>query len=122
MAAVTPGSHSAPASTVIVLTTVPADRDGVAIGRQLVEEGLAACVSVLPPMVSVYRWQGEVHQDMERQLVIKTRAERVEALMARLTTLHPYDVPECLVLPVAGGSDAYLAWVRDSVAPLDPRP
>lgn len=115
-----PGPSSAAAApaahTVIVLTTVPADHDGVAIGRQLVEEGLAACVNVLPPMVSVYRWQGEIHQDTERQLVIKTRAERVEALTTRLKALHPYEIPECLVLPVVGGSDAYLTWLRESVA------
>ena len=71
---------STPTSTVIVLTTMPADPgegklDAIALGRTLVEEGLAACVNVLPPMESVYRWQGSVHQDAERQLVIKTRAE-----------------------------------------------
>jgi periplasmic divalent cation tolerance protein len=107
-------------STVIVLTTTPVDSsegkfDAVALGRTLVEEGLAACVNVLPPMESVYRWLGSVHQDAERQLVIKTRAERVEALYGRLKTLHPYEVPEFLVLPVSAGSPGYLDWVRDSV-------
>ena len=87
---------STPTSTVIVLTTMPADPgegklDAIALGRTLVEEGLAACVNVLPPMESVYRWQGSVHQDAERQLVIKTRAERLDALYGRLRTLHPYD-------------------------------
>ena len=68
-------------------------------------------------MVSVYRWQGDLQRDMERQLVIKTRTERVDALIARLKSLHPYDVPECLVLPAIGGSSAYLDWVHDSVIP-----
>jgi periplasmic divalent cation tolerance protein len=107
-------------ATVIVMTTMPADPgdgrlDAVALGRMLVEEGLAACVNVLPPMVSVYRWQGSVHQDAERQLVIKTRAERIDALRGRLATLHPYDVPEFLVLPVSAGSPSYLDWVKESV-------
>jgi periplasmic divalent cation tolerance protein len=107
-------------STVIVLTTMPADSaegriDAVTLGRTLVEEGLAACVNVLPPMESVYRWQGSVHQDAERQLVIKTRAERLDALQARLKMLHPYEVPEFLVLPVSAGSPSYLEWVKGSV-------
>ena len=107
-------------STVIVLTTMPMDAgagklDATALGRTLVEEGLAACVNVLPPMESVYRWQGSVHQDAERQLVIKTRAERLDALQARVKMLHPYEVPEFLVLPVSAGSPSYLDWVKDSV-------
>ena len=112
---------AASTSTVIVLTTVPVDPgdgklDAIAFGRTLVEEGLAACVNVLPPMESVYRWLGSVHQDAERQLVIKTRAERVDALYGRLKTLHPYEVPEFLVLPVSAGSPSYLDWVRSSVS------
>jgi periplasmic divalent cation tolerance protein len=63
-------------------------------------------------MTSVYRWQGEMQRDTERQLVIKTTRPRLDALEARLHDLHPYDLPECLVLPVDGGSPAYLAWVR----------
>ena len=107
-------------SAVIVLTTMPADPgegklDAIALGRTLVEEGLAACVYVMPSMESVYRWQGSVHQDAERQLVIKTQAERLDALYGRLRTLHPYDVPEFLVLPVSTGSPSYLEWVKDSV-------
>jgi periplasmic divalent cation tolerance protein len=107
-------------STVIVLTTMPADPadgkiDAAALARTLVEEGLAACVNVLAPMKSVYRWKGSVQQDAECQLVIKTRAERLDALSGRLSTLHPYEVPEFLVLPVGAGSASYLEWVRDSV-------
>ena len=114
-------SDATSTSTVIVLTTMPADPgegriDAITLGRTLVEEGLAACVNVLPPMESVYRWQGSVHQDAERQLVIKTRAERVDALRGRLATLHPYEVPEFLVLPVSAGSPSYLDWVKGSVA------
>ena len=99
----------------IVLTTLGADADAAALARTLVEEGLAACVNVLPPMTSVYRWRGAVEQDREQQLIIKTTAARVGDLEARLKSLHPYELPEFLILPAAGGSSAYLAWVRDSV-------
>jgi periplasmic divalent cation tolerance protein len=101
-------------SFVIVLTTFPADQDPASLARALVNERLAACVNVLAPMTSVYRWQGRVEHATEHQLIIKTTATRVEAVKARLADLHPYDVPECLVIPIAGGSEAYLQWLQDN--------
>jgi periplasmic divalent cation tolerance protein len=101
---------------VLVLTTLPVEADAVGFATTLVEERLAACVNVKGAMVSVYRWKDAVAQDEERQIVIKTTARRLEDLWVRLRQLHPYDVPEFVVLPVAEGSDAYLAWVRDSTA------
>ena len=101
---------------VIVLTTLGLDTDAAALARTLVEERLAACVNVLPPMISIYRWKDAVAQDREQQLIIKTAAERVPALEARLRTLHPYEVPEFLVIPLAGGSHAYLTWLREAVS------
>ena len=97
----------------IVLTTLAAEADAAALARTLVEERLAACVNVLPEMTSVYRWKGDIEQDRERQLVIKTSAGRIEALRARLRELHPYELPEFLVLN-AQGSEAYLAWIAES--------
>ncbi|MBI2828634.1 MAG: divalent-cation tolerance protein CutA [Acidobacteria bacterium] len=105
------------AAAVIVLTTLAADVDAGALARTLVAERLAACVNILPVMTSVYRWQGRVEEERERQLVIKTAADLVSALAARLGELHPYEVPEFLVLRVSEGSDAYLRWLRDSVGP-----
>jgi periplasmic divalent cation tolerance protein len=103
-----------PVSTVsIVLTTLGADADALAIARTLIEERLAACVNILPPMTSIYRWQGKVEQDREQQLVIKTASDRVADLQTRLRQLHPYELPEFLVLD-ATGSEAYLAWVGES--------
>ncbi len=103
-----------PASTVsIVLTTLGADADAASIARTLIDERLAACVNILPLMTSVYRWQGKVEQDREQQIVIKTASDRVTALQARLRQLHPYELPEFLVIEAAG-SDAYLAWVGES--------
>ena len=96
----------------IVLTTLPASADAAALARTLVAERLAACVNVFPVMQSVYRWQGEVQQDDECQLVIKTWRDRLASLEVRLRSLHPYDVPELLVLEAAGGSSAYLEWLQ----------
>jgi periplasmic divalent cation tolerance protein len=101
---------------VIVLTTVRVTSDWRTLASSLVNEGLAACVNVLGEMDSVYRWQGEVEVDRERQIVIKTTAGRVSALEARLRVLHDYELPEFIVLPLAGGGESYLQWVRDSVA------
>jgi len=109
-------AQTQPSSVSIVLTTLGADADAAAIARTLVEERLAACVNILPVMTSVYRWKGQVEHDREQQIVMKTTADRVAALQARLRQLHPYELPEFLVLN-AGGSDAYLAWVGESVAP-----
>jgi len=100
---------------VIVLTTIGAAADADAFAAQLVEERLAACVSVLPPMVSHYRWQGAIERDDERLVLIKTTASRVQAIEARFDDLHPYDTPELLVLPVAGGGAAYLEWLVSSL-------
>ena len=109
-------SSSPDLKAVVVLTTLAADVDASALARTLVAERLAACVNVLPAMASVYRWQGRVEEAREQQLVIKTAADRVPALAARLGELHPYELPEFLVLSVAEGSDAYLRWIRQSVS------
>ena len=99
---------------VVVLTTLPVEGNVEEFASQLVEEKLAACVNILPAMRSVYRWKGAVEGADERQLVIKTTRARLSALEARIRKLHPYDVPEFLVLPVDAGSADYLSWLSDS--------
>jgi periplasmic divalent cation tolerance protein len=106
-------------SLVIVLTTLPADADAAALARQLIGERLAACVNALPVMTSIYRWEGAVQEESERQLVIKTSAARLEALQERLHALHPYQVPEFIVVPTAGASSRYAQWVDDAVSSED---
>jgi len=97
----------------------PADRDPAPFALAIVDARLAACVNVLGEMQSTYRWAGQVETATERQLVIKTVAERVPALEARLRALHPYEVPEFLVIPTAGGSDGYVAWLREMTGQQD---
>jgi periplasmic divalent cation tolerance protein len=99
---------------VIVLTTFPADQDADGFGHTLVSERLAACVNVLPPMRSIYTWKGAVETADERQVVIKTTGARLGDLENRVKQLHPYEVPEFIVLPIVEGSHAYLAWLSDS--------
>lgn len=98
---------------VVILTTLPVDADAEAFARTLVDERLAACVNLLPPMASIYRWDGRVQQDAERQVVIKTSRARAAALRARVGELHPYEVPEFIVVSIADGSDAYLRWMGE---------
>ena len=99
---------------VIVLTTWPAARDADELARTLVGERLAACVNLLGEMRSTYRWKDAVEVEAERQLIIKTTSRQLRALQQRLSALHPYDLPEFLVLPIAGASEAYLEWLQAS--------
>ena len=99
---------------IIVLTTYPIDTDADSLAATLVEERLAACVNILPPMRSVYRWKDAIERADERQIVIKTTKARLTALEARIRTLHPYDVPEFVVLPIESGSAAYLSWLAEN--------
>jgi len=86
------------------------------IAHVLVEEGLAACVNLGAPMLSIYSWKGEIEGADEIPLWIKTTAGRQADLIAALTRLHPYEVPEILVVPVSDGHPAYLQWVREQTA------
>jgi periplasmic divalent cation tolerance protein len=102
---------------VIILTTFPADKDPAPLAKALVEEKLAACVNILPVMTSIYTWKGVTEQANEKQLVIKTTRNRVDEIATRLRALHPYDVPEFLVIPILDGSRDYLSWVVESTTP-----
>lgn len=102
---------------VLVLTTWPADAPLESVADSLVRAGLVACVAILPLQQSVYRWEGEVQQAGEQQLLLKTTTRRLAELEAAVHAVHPYDVPEWLVLPVTAASAAYGAWVRSSCTP-----
>jgi periplasmic divalent cation tolerance protein len=95
----------------VVLVTAPSPEKAAELARALVAERLAACGNVVPGVRSIYRWEGEVHDDAEALLILKTTRGRFEALRDRVLALHPYDVPEVLALPVEAGSEGYLAWI-----------
>lgn len=103
------------ADCVIVLVTIPADTEAEAFAHDLISTGVAACVNLLAPMQSVYRWEGEIETETERQVLIKTTSAAVPALWQRVRDLHSYDVPEFLVLPIIDGNEAYLKWIRTNV-------
>jgi periplasmic divalent cation tolerance protein len=104
-------------TAVVVLVTAPSADSAAEIARALVEEGLAACGNVIPGIRSIYRWEGEIHDDAEAMLVLKTERRLVDALKKRLPTIHPYQVPELLVLPVEDGLGPYLEWLAASLRP-----
>ena len=99
----------------IALTTLANREQGERLAGTLVEERLAACVNVLGPLASIYRWEGKVARDEEVLLFIKTTAAGVAPLHARVLELHPYDTPEFLAFEVGAGAPGYLRWVADSV-------
>jgi periplasmic divalent cation tolerance protein len=102
---------------VVVLTTLPAEADASTLARALVDARLAACVNILPPMTSVYRWRDGIEEDAERQIVIKTTRHRLPDVWERLRQLHPYDVPEFVALQVVDGNETYLRWIGESTRP-----
>ena len=98
-----------------VRIAVPTPDEADRIAGLLVEEGLAACVQVVPGVTSVYRWEGQVERAAELLLLAKTTVDRFDRLVARVTELHSYDTPEVLAVPVARASEGYAVWLRESV-------
>ena len=99
----------------IVLTTCGNAADAERIARELLERRLAACVNILPGVRSLYRWKGAVEDDAEWLLLVKTTEGALEGLKAAFREVHPYDVPELVVLPIEDGSAAYLGWLGEQV-------
>ena len=98
-----------------VQTTVPSEADGERIAAHLVDHRLAACVQVVGPIRSTYRWQGRVEEAEEWLLLAKTTAALYPTVASAIGALHPYDEPEVIALPVVAGSPGYLDWVAASV-------
>ena len=99
----------------IVLSTCGERETAERIAHRLVEQRLAACVNILPGVQSVYRWQGAVESESEVLMLIKTKASLIPQVQSAITSLHSYEVPEFLVLPISGGSDSYMAWLEASL-------
>jgi periplasmic divalent cation tolerance protein len=98
---------------VVVLCTVPDEEVGASLARTIVGKRLAACVNLVPGLRSIYSWKGEIQDDGEVLLVMKTRESLFGELRERITSLHPYDVPEIVALPAADCHGPYLDWVHD---------
>lgn len=104
-----------PNQHLIVLCTVPDREAADSLAQALVDEGLAACVNIVPNITSVYRWQKQVESDDELLLVIKTSARAYGRLEGRITDLHPYELPEIIAVPIQAGLHGYLSWIDESV-------
>ena len=100
---------------VLVLTTTGNEAEARKIAHELIERQLAACVNIVPRIQSVYRWEGKVETAEEYLLVIKTTKSRSAEVQAAIRELHSYDLPECIVISLEGGSAEYLKWIEDSV-------
>lgn len=102
----------------IVLVTCGSIREARRIASSVVEKRLAACVNIVPgPVQSIYRWKGKVERAREILMVIKTSVKRLAELEKEIVSLHSYDVPEFIAVPISSGSRKYLAWVNESVKP-----
>jgi len=103
--------------TLLVLTNAPDRPTAERIARHLIEARVAACVNILAPCRSVYRWQGKVEEADEVPLLVKTRADRYPEVEQAIRAQHPYEVPEIVALDITGGLPAYLEWVAGESAP-----
>ena len=106
--------------TAVVYATFPSLAEAERIGGDLVDLGLAACVNIMPGMVSIYVWEGARHRDGEVAMIAKTRASLAPAVVEAVRARHPYANPALLVLPVSGGSDAFLGWIAAQTATAPP--
>lgn len=100
----------------IVLTTAGSREEAEKIASALVERRLAACVNIVGPIQSIYRWQGKVESAAEHLLIVKTTAPMLDAVAGAIRELHSYELPECIQLPIESGTAEYLRWIDESVA------
>lgn len=111
----TPSAGGPQPAAFVVLVTVPSNDEGRDLAHFLIDARLAACVSIVPGLTSIYRWEGKVDENAEALLIIKTTPDRYHALEEAIRRQHRYDVPEILAVPVIAGLDAYLKWLVSSV-------
>ena len=102
---------------IVILSTCESEADARRLASHLVERRLAACVNLLPGATSVYRWKGAVETASEWMLIIKSQRRLVAAIEEEFKTVHPYEVPELIVVPIVAGSEPYLAWLRGELRP-----
>ncbi|MFN2349800.1 MAG: divalent-cation tolerance protein CutA [Thioalkalivibrio sp.] len=112
----TKASGQGETGTLLVFTTLPDQESAANIASALVERRLAACVNILPAGTSIYEWQGEIHQDTEHVLIIKSSEACFSQLQGTLRELHPYDLPEIVAVPISHGLPDYINWIKESTS------
>jgi periplasmic divalent cation tolerance protein len=103
---------------VVVLITTASDEEAQKIGRLLVEEGFVACANIIPAVRSIFRWEGQVTEEQETLLILKSVSEGFDSLAAKVKAHHSYDVPEIIALPIQTGSEPYMEWIREMSRPV----
>ena len=98
---------------IVVFVTASTEEEATRICRAVVEEGLVACANIIPHIRSIYLWKGEICDEGEVLIIMKTRKERWKAIEKRVQELHSYEVPEVIALPIVEGSDTYLNWIKE---------
>jgi len=100
--------------SIVVLVSCGSEEEATKIANSLVKEGLAACVNIISPVRSIYRWEGKIWDEKEWVLIIKTQKKRFEELQKKVKSLHSYSVPEVIALPIVEGSAPYLKWLEET--------
>jgi len=99
--------------SLVVFVTCGSEEEGLKIAHALIEEKLAACVNIVSPIRSIYRWEGKIWDEKEWLLIIKTQTARFEDVEKRVKSLHSYSLPEIVALPIINGSSSYLNWLKE---------
>jgi periplasmic divalent cation tolerance protein len=99
---------------IVVLVTCGSEEESIRIAHVLVEDHLAACVNLVSPIRSIYRWEGKIWDEKEWLLIIKTQGKKFDELKTRVKSLHSYAVPEIISLPIVEGSSSYLTWIGEN--------
>ncbi len=105
--------------TCVVMITCGSEDEAHRIGRELVEERLTACASVEGPIESIYWWKGDLEENTETKLVLKTRRSHVERIAKRVEELHSYELPQVVALPIQAGLEPYIRWIEEETAEAD---
>ena len=100
---------------IIIFTTVNSDSEANRIGQKLIEERLAACVSIIPSVTSIFRWEGKISSESEQILIIKTQKKYFSKIREKILSIHTYNLPEIISVPITDGSEQYLKWVEEQL-------
>ena len=103
-------------SHIVVFMTASSMDEAAGVARSMVEARLVACCNIIPQIRSIYHWQGQIHDEPEVMMVAKTRQEMLPAIIEKVRSMHSYDVPEIVAVPMAGALDSYLSWIDANVA------
>ena len=104
---------------ILIVTNFPEKKQAIAFAKKIVDDRLAACINILSAGISVYSWQGQTESDEEIPVLIKTQKQHYTQIQQAITAIHPYELPEIIIVPIIGGLPAYLQWISETILPPD---